>query len=60
MKQETIRLFKIIDDFNAAAEEDHQTGFCIAPTHQIQATSEVETFEAWVKIVHELNETKNY
>ena len=46
------RLFTIVDEYN---EGPHRTGFCIGPSHQVQPTSDVKTFEYWVRAVHEAN-----
>jgi uroporphyrinogen-III decarboxylase len=55
MERETRRLFRIIDTFNTPAV---QTGFCIGPTHQVQPASEPTTFEAWVQMVHAINQER--
>lgn len=54
MKDEIIRLFGIMEKYNSSQHRS-RTGYCIAPTHQIQAGSYVETFEKWVELVHQLN-----
>jgi uroporphyrinogen-III decarboxylase len=50
MAREVQRQFDIINTYN---EGENRTGFCIGPSHQIQAGSNVDTFEAWVRIVHD-------
>jgi hypothetical protein len=50
MAAEVDRLFGIINAYN---EGPDRTGFCIGPSHQIQAGSNVDTFEAWAHIVHD-------
>jgi uroporphyrinogen decarboxylase len=51
LSSEINRLFGIIEQFN---QESTNTGFVIGPTHQIQPTSYVETFEMWVKLILDL------
>jgi uroporphyrinogen-III decarboxylase len=55
LKNETERLMSIVDKYNKSVSEKDKTGFCIGSSHQIQAGSFVDTFEAWVKIVHDRN-----
>ncbi|MEX2758676.1 MAG: uroporphyrinogen decarboxylase family protein [Candidatus Sigynarchaeota archaeon] len=55
MERETRRLFTIIDTFN---NPSIRTGFCIGPTHQVQPASYPSTFEAWIKMVHAINQTR--
>jgi uroporphyrinogen-III decarboxylase len=59
MQNEVQRIFSIMENFNSYRESmfdsPGKTGLCIAPTHQIQPGSYVESFESWVKIVQEMN-----
>ncbi|MHA1679465.1 MAG: uroporphyrinogen decarboxylase family protein [Promethearchaeota archaeon] len=55
LRNETTRLFNIINEFNDRAPAGRTTGFCIGPSHQVQPASHVDTFEYWVQVVHELN-----
>jgi uroporphyrinogen-III decarboxylase len=52
---ETRRLMSAVDEFNKKQPNGEKTGFCIGPSHQIQAESNVETFESWIEIVHNEN-----
>lgn len=53
MERETRRLLAIVDTFNTPAI---RTGFCIGPTHQVQPASFPSSFEAWVQMVHTINQ----
>lgn len=57
MAAEVARLFDIIDAFNDKGPG--RTGFCIGPSHQVQPTSHVDTFEAWVATVHAANDRRS-
>ncbi|MBD3351671.1 MAG: hypothetical protein GF364_09320 [Candidatus Lokiarchaeota archaeon] len=50
------RLFSIFQRYNEAHTGSDRTGFCIGPTHQVQPTSHVETFEYWIQQLHRYNE----
>jgi uroporphyrinogen decarboxylase len=53
MEAETQRLFQVIDTFNTPTI---RTGFCIGPTHQVQPASDPRSFEAWIQMVHAINQ----
>jgi hypothetical protein len=55
---ETRKLLDAVDEFNARQVPEKRTGFCIGPSHQIQAESNVDTFETWIHIVHEENKKR--
>jgi uroporphyrinogen-III decarboxylase len=55
MRAEIIRLFEIIHKYNSTNSIQEQTNFCIGPTHQVQPGSFVESYDAWIDLVHELN-----
>lgn len=52
---EVKKLMDIVDEYNSKQSRDKKTGFCIGSSHQIQAESIVDTFETWIKIVHDEN-----
>jgi uroporphyrinogen-III decarboxylase len=56
IRNEVHRLMDIVDRYNESNGKN--IGFCIGPTHQVQPASHVDTFEYWVKIVHEINEKR--
>ncbi len=56
LNKEIERLFHVIDEINA---RETRTGFCVGPSHQVQPSSDVATFEAWVSLIHQANKRPN-
>jgi hypothetical protein len=38
-----------VNEFNAKQPKGQKTGFCIGPSHQIQANQMLTLFETWIK-----------